>query len=114
MLKRWIKFLGFGILLLGCDSWAGETFQTKTKIPGYDPADPRKVLEYFESQSALILEEYVASANMCRVLFKLPNGTEIKALCLMEDSNGTTVLMWAVKSSFPEIAEILRQAEAKE
>lgn len=68
---------------------AGETFQCTQKIEAYDPGQPDKQLGFFEASSSLEIEDYVPEAKMYRVLYKTPDGKEIRALCRPESLGKT-------------------------
>lgn len=74
------------VLLFGMPhSLLGENVTLTGKTAAYSVENPSSLQGYFNPGSDVEIEEYVKTAGMYRVRFKLPDGNEIIALCRPED-----------------------------
>jgi hypothetical protein len=79
-MKR-ILAIAIGMLTCTAPVRAGEAFQCKQAVEAYDVKNPDQLMGRFEASTNLEIEDYVASAKMFRVLYKSPDGKEVRALC---------------------------------
>ncbi|MDD2709451.1 MAG: C39 family peptidase [Verrucomicrobiae bacterium] len=66
-----------------------EPFNCTRQIPAYDCNQPATQIGFFAPPIVLEIEDYVTEAGMFRVLFKQPDGKEIRALCQPSDLGKT-------------------------
>jgi len=79
------RFWWISILFVLASGFASaETIICSQRIEAFDSENPSQILGYFDANSSLELEEFVASAKMYRVRYKTPDGKEIVALCKPE------------------------------